>query len=319
MGYDIMKLRMSPDNGIRSALVNDSRFLLKQEFENCASYADSFALCDGIAPSRYIKIRFKKEKYSSSNGFTRNFITQMSDKIVVGDLLYDCENNNYWICKSSSDNGGLYRFGVLIRCGAMPLRWQDNSGNILEYPIFDYSQFTSDETDFRIINVGDGKHRLVTVADKNTIELTHDKRVFWSRSRENPTVYTISQNDSTTMFYDKGLVKITLSEDQYNSDKDNLELRICDYKKPFKENHDIKFDGDNRIRIGRSRRLWVASESCVKWLVEPSESVLTEIDGNNILLKIKSDVKLVGTKIIVAAEFENGEKSECEFEIIGGV
>ena len=318
MGYDTLKLRTNSNGSLRKAMIDDARFMFDYEFENDVSAENDFCLCEGITPKKPLAIRLFKDKVTTGGGYTKNFAVKLGDSLKIGDLLYDCEESVYWLCKSAVKKGSIYCTGTLQRCVDMPLKWQDDEGNIFEYPVFDYSQFNSDETDYTVVNVGEGRRKLTTIADDNTVRLKHDKRFFWDRNTENPTVFKVTQNNSSSMFYDKGLVIITVIEDQYNAAVDNILEWICDYKEPKSSAPVLQWNGDNRIRIGRSRRVWVDTEDTVLWSVQSDNGVLCEESGNSVKVTVPVNESLIGGIVRVSAVV-NGEKSECEFEIIGGV
>lgn len=318
MSYDTLKLRLHSNGSLRQAQIDDARFMFDCEFENDVSAENDFCLCEGITPKNPLMIRLFKDRVTTGNGYTKNYAVRIKDSLHIGDLLYDCEESVYWLCKSAVKKGSIYCTGTLQRCVEMPIKWQDDEGNIFEYPVFDYSQFNSDETDYNVVNVGEGKRKLTTIADDNTVRLKHDKRFFWDRNTENPTVMKVTQNNSTSMFYDGGLVILTIIEDQYNSDVDNLSEWICDYKKPKASAPILQWNGDNRIRIGRSRRVWVDADDAVEWSVDAESGISVEKSGNSVKVTVPLDESLIGGIIRVCAVV-NGEKSECEFEIIGGV
>lgn len=318
MGYDTMNLRMRAGGSLRQAMIDDGRFMFDMEIENDVSAENDICLCEGITPKKPLVIRLFKNNSTTGGGYTKNYSVRMKDALHIGDLLYDCDDNIYWLCKSAYKKGGIYCTGTLQRCIDMPLKWQDDDGNIFEYPVFDYSQFNSDETDYNVINVGEGRRKLTTIADDNTVKLKHDKRFFWDRNTEKPSVFKVTQNNSTSWFYDKGLVQITIIEDQYNPEKDNIDEWICDYITPKSNAPLLEWNGDNGIRIGRSRRVWVDTEETVKWDVKADSSISVEYDGNSVKISVPLDERLIGGFIYITATV-NGEKSECEFEIIGGV
>lgn len=318
MSYDTLKLRLHSNGSLRQAQIDDARFMFDYEFENDVSAENDFCLCEGVTPKKPLMIRLFKDKISTGNGYTKSYAVRIKDNLHIGDLLYDCDENVYWLCRSAVKKGNIYCTGTLQRCAEMPIKWQDDEGNIFEYPVFDYSQFTSDETDYNVINVGEGRRKLTTIADDNTVRLKHDKRFFWDRNIEDPTVFKVTQNNSTSMFYDKGLVLITVIEDQYNSDVDNLAEWICNYKKPPTSAPLLQWNGDRRIRIGRSRRVWIDTEEDVSWEIKGVENFPIEKNDNSVKITVPLDESLIGGIIRVCAVV-NGEKSECEFEIIGGV
>ncbi len=318
MSYKTLKLRTQCEGNLAEVMRKNGRMLMDIEFENDASYAPDFFICEGVCPKKPVGIRLYKNKFLSSGGFNIDFSVKIDDSLKVGDLLYDCDENVYWMCKVSYKNAGIYCNGTLLRCIEMPLKWQDDDGNIFEYPVFDYTGFNSDVTDYKIINVGEGKHRLITIADKNTFKLKHDKRFFWDRDTGNPTVYKVTQNDNTTMFYDKGLVTLTIAEDQYNSETDSIEHWLCDYVKPVNSAIPIQYNGDKYIRIGRSRRVWADTSDTVVWNYPVKNGVVFEESGNTLKIICALNENLIGDTIRIGAAV-NGETSECEFEITGGV
>ncbi len=318
MSYDTLKLRLHSGGSLRQAQIDDARFMFDYEFENDVSAENDFCLCEGITPKKPLVIRLFKDKVTTGGGYTKNFAVKLGDSLHIGDLLYDCDENVYWLCKSAVKKGSIYCTGTLQQCVEMPLKWQDDEGNIFEYPVFDYSQFNSDETDYNVVNVGEGRRKLTTIADDNTVRLKHDKRFFWDRNTENPTVMKVTQNNSISMFYDKGLVILTVIEDQYNSAVDNLSEWVCDYKEPKTSAPALQWNGDSRIRIGRSRRVWVDTEDTVEWNIQADNGVLFEESRNSVKISVPVDESLIGGVIRVSA-IVSGEKRECEFEIIGGV
>lgn len=135
---------------------------------------------------------------------------------------------------------------------------------------------------------------------------------------ENPTVMKVTQTNSTSMFYDKGLIVITVIEDQYNSAEDNLSEWICNYKEPKSSAPVLQFNGEKTIRIGRSKRVWVDTEETVEWDIKADNGITIKENGSSVKIIAAADESLVGSVVRVTAVV-NGEKSECEFEIIGGV
>lgn len=318
MSYENLKLRLHNNGSLRQAMIDDARFMLDCEFENDVSAENDICLCEGIVPKRPLSIRLFKDKVTTGGGYTKNYAVRIKDGLHIGNLLYDCDESVYWLCKSAFKKGGIYCTGVLQRCVEMPIKWQDDDGNVFEYPVFDYSQFNSDETDYNVVNIGEGKRKLTTIADDNTVRLKHGKRFFWDRNTEDPTVMKVTQNNSTSMFYDRGLVILTVIENQYNPSVDNLTEWVCDYKEPKAKSLMLEWNGDRHIRLGRSRRVWVDTDKTVEWSVNAGSGVTFEQTGSSVKISVPLDERLFGSIIRVCAVVD-GEKSECEFEIVGGV
>ena len=318
MSYENLKLRLHNNGSLRQAKIDDARFMFDCEFENDVSAENDICLCEGVEPRKPLAIRLFKDRMTTGGGYTKNYAVRFKDSLQVGDLLYDCDDSTYWLCKSAFKKGGIYCTGTLQRCVEMPIKWQDDDGNVFEYPVFDYSQFNSDETDFSIVNVGEGRRKLTTIADDNTVKLKHDKRFFWDRNLESPTVMKVTQTNSTSMFYDKGFIVLTVIESQYNPTTYNLTEWICDYKEPESVALILQFRGEKTIRIGRSKRVWVDTENVVAWDIEAENGITVEKNGSNVKIIVAADESLVGGIVRVIAVM-NGEKSECEFKIIGGV
>ena len=172
--------------------------------------------------------------------------------IVVGDLLYDKKRNLYWICIESFDRDEILCAGKLVRCNYI-MKWQDDDKNIFEYPVFEINstQYNSGEFGDKTMTLGSSQHLITAIADKNTIALNHGHRFFWDRNTVDPTVFKLTQNDTTAMNYDKGLIKITVTEDQYNPKTDSIENWLCDYFKVSTVT--ITYSGNPTIRVGGTK------------------------------------------------------------------
>lgn len=99
---------------------------------------------------------------------------------------------------------------------------------------------------------------------------------------------------------------------------DNITEWICDYKEPKSSAPVLQFSGEKTIRIGRSKRVWVDTDNVVEWDIEADNGITVEKNGSSVKIIAAVDESLVGSIVRVTAVV-NGEKSESEFEIIGGV
>lgn len=177
-----------------------------------------------------VDLSINKQSKSEVSGYQKSFTSIITAPVQHGDTFCNSGDNTYWICTEVMCKSGLYYFGKLTRCNNF-LKWQDKSKNIFEYPVFDVNstQYNSGESSDRIMTLGSSQHLLTIVADENTIALKNGHRFFLDRNTAEPTVFRLTQNDTTAVNYDRGLVKLTVTEDQYNPERDSIENWICNY------------------------------------------------------------------------------------------
>ena len=207
------------------------------------------------------------------------------------------------------------------------IRWQDSDGNIYDYPAFDINstQYNSGTTQSNTMVLGTTQHQLTITADENTIALMRDKRFFLDRNKVNPTVFKISQNDTTAYEYDKGILKITLAEDEYNPDVDSIEHWICNYKDttpPPVQPIEITYAGEPIIRIG-GRKTFNTSVPVTFTLendtVLDGKLTLTIVSATQCKVAVASDQRIVNETFKVVATDGSGNIGKVEIEVTGGV
>ena len=237
--------------------------------------------------------------------------------VDVGDLLYDKKRNLYWICIESFDRDEILCAGKLVRCNYI-MKWQDNDKNTFEYPVFEINstQYNSGEFSDKTMTLGSSQHLITAIADENTIALNHGHRFFWDRNTVDPTVFKLTQNDTTAMNYDKGLVKITVTEDQYNPKTDSIENWLCDYFKVSTVT--IVYSGNPTIRVGGTKTLNVDTTETVTWSVESDVGATITPNGDSVKVKCPNDMSFVDKTITVKATV-GSDVGECVLTITGGV
>ena len=323
MSFAHMKTMIDLCGGnIRQTKINEARFIYEHEFDKDISYQPNFMMCVGVDADHELPIRTWHDRYSAANGFTCQFATKLTDKVVVGDLLYDFSNDRYWLCEESYNKDEVYWQGKLTRCNELRMRWQDKDKNVLEYPVFaiNSTQYNSGESGDKTIVLGSSQHLITIIADKNTLALNHGKRFFWDRYSPDviPTVFRITQNDTTTKFYDKGLLQITCMEDQFNPNTDSIENWICDYFDVDKQVV-IIHSGSADIRIGGIKTLRVETEQEITWMIDDATGITLTPSGNTIKVKCDNDMSLINQTRVLTAELADGSKGTCTLTIIGGV
>lgn len=290
---------------------------LEQSFENPVDVETFMFWKFGEEMQDQIRLEVVDEKYSDAGGDVLKVTSLLSSPLKVGDVLYRPDIEEYYLCKESYKKSRMFYKCALVRCNYW-IKWQDNNAKIYEYPVFEINstQYNSGESGDKTITLGSSQHLVTITADKNTILLDHDKRIFWDRNTVKPTVFKITQNDTTAMNYDKGLLKITIMEDEYNPDVDSIENWLCDYFKV--SDVTIVYSGQPTIRIGGTKTLKVDTNKEVVWSIEGDITADITPDGNSAKIKCPNNQSYIGKKIMVKAVVD-GAEGVCELTVTGGV
>ena len=316
-----MKMLIDNKGGnTRQSKINDGKLLMNNQLMTDPSYNPNMVFWQfgvDVGDLESVPIKTFNEKYSAANGINLQFDALIDFPIVVGDLLYDKRRNLYWICIESFDRDEILCAGKLVRCNYI-MKWQDDDKNIFEYPVFEINstQYNSGEFGDKTMTLGSSQHLITAIADKNTIALNHGHRFFWDRNTVDPTVFKLTQNDTTAMNYDKGLVKITVTEDQYNPKTDSIENWLCDYFKVSTVT--ITYSGNPTIRVGGTKTLNVDTTETVTWSVESDVGATIIPDGNSVKVKCPNDISFVDKTITVKATV-GSDVGECVLTITGGL
>ena len=192
-----------------------------------------------------IDIRMYKRTYSSANGVTVKFQTEIATPIIVGDILYNSNEDEYFICTEAYKLDGIHYQGKLTLCNWI-LKWQDKNGNILQYPCYSLNatQYNSGEQFNKQFVIGSAQHIIFLPSDNNTVVLSSPQRFFLDKNPISPSTYILTQNDTTSYnFGKKGIARITVTEHPINESTDRIDLGICDYI----ENKTEKIKEDNIV------------------------------------------------------------------------
>lgn len=243
--FDKFKHKMSLSGGsLRNERVRDSRLLLNETFADDASFALGIYFWE-LNKESYdnddaLRIRIFDRKFSAAQGVTMKFQTLIDSPIVVGDIAYDSIEDEYLICTESYKVSDIHWQGKFTLCNWV-LRWQNDNGDVLNYPCYDINatQYNSGEQSNKQFTIGSSQHILLLPYDQNTVVLKTPQRFFLDKNYEVPTVFVVTQNDTTSYnFGRKGIVRLTVMEDAYNVNKDRIDLGICDYKEPLEGSED---------------------------------------------------------------------------------
>ena len=325
-----MLSRMKLDgNSIRQSKINDAKILMEIQLETDPSYNKYFVIWEhDVNAEDFVEqpIKLYNRKYSSANGYTVQFETLIGKTIPIGTVLYDTDEQIYYLCTESFNKDKILNNGKLTRCNNF-LKWQDDSGKIFEYPVFDINstQYNSGVQGDKVMTLGSTQHMLTITADENTIALDHDKRFFNDRNTKSPTVFKLTQNDTTALNYDKGLLHITITEDEYDPKTDSIENWLCDYIKPNSPTPiEIIYTGKPVIRIGGSAKTFTANTTeTVTWELITTDTqnkyITMAVTDNKCKIKCSNNELLIGSSIKLKCTDINGNIGELLIDIVGGV
>lgn len=222
-------------SSIRNEVIKNSQELLKETFADDPSFTAGIYFWQpsthSYADPNELPIRLYGRSFSNANGVVVKFQTLIDNPIVVGDMLYDSNDDEYLLCTESFNVDGVHWKGKFSLCNWI-LKWQNKYGDILEYPCVDINstQYNSGEQASAKMTIGSSQHMVTLPYDENTIAIKSPQRFFLDRDTETPTSFIVTQNDNTSMFFGKkGLIKITMLECERNNDTDRPDLGICDY------------------------------------------------------------------------------------------
>lgn len=222
-------------SSIRNESIKNSQELLKETFADDPSFTAGIYFWQpsthSYADPNELPIRLYGRSFSNANGVVVKFQTLIDNPIVVGDMLYDSNDDEYLLCTESFNVDGVHWKGKFSLCNWI-LKWQNKYGDILEYPCVDINstQYNSGEQASAKMTIGSSQHMATLPYDENTIAIKSPQRFFLDRDTETPTSFIVTQNDNTSMFFGKkGLIKITMLECERNNDTDRPDLGICDY------------------------------------------------------------------------------------------
>lgn len=222
-------------SSIRNETIKNSQELLKETFADDPSFTSGIYFWQpsthSYADPNELPIRLYGRSFSNANGVVVKFQTLIDNPIVVGDMLYDSNDDEYLLCTESFNVDGVHWKGKFSLCNWI-LKWQNKYGDILEYPCVDINstQYNSGEQASAKMTIGSSQHMATLPYDENTIAIKSPQRFFLDRDTETPTSFIVTQNDNTSMFFGKkGLIKITMLECERNNDTDRPDLGICDY------------------------------------------------------------------------------------------
>lgn len=142
--------------------------------------------------------------------------------------------DEYWLVDGRPGNNGEYEKAVLKEC-QYKLKWQKDDGTIIER----WANFTSASK----YDIGESGNSTIILSSNNfTILIPHDadgltidgKRIFVDTSEIPKKVFKITRNDDVLFLHGNhgGTLSLIADKTEFNPNRDNQELRICDYIDP---------------------------------------------------------------------------------------
>ena len=248
------KMKLS-GGSLRNERLIDSKKLLNELFKDDTSYTLGLYRWDNdiedYSNERELEIRLYERRFSTANGELYSFHTQITEPIVVGDVIYDSIHNEYMICTEVANINDIHYQGKFTICNWI-LKWQDAKGKIYKYPCQDLNstQYNSGETANKTFTIGTSQHMLTLPCDENTVILESPMRFYLDKNPINPTSYIVTQNDTTSYNYGtKGLIKLTVSQFVGVAERDRPDLGLCNYIDVTDDNSDSDDTDSNYAEI----------------------------------------------------------------------
>lgn len=178
--------------------------------------------------------------------FDRKFVDTVHHKITVETIHEDdwIECGDYleydgmvWLCLNSYSFHKLYCRATFMSCD-WQIYWINDKGEIKNQYVIDQNstQYNSGEFGNSTMTLGTSQHMLKMQCNEETVMFDSPQRFAIDRNIKKPTCYKVTQNDTSSYNYGKGLCCVTVSETQFNPDTDkhitlpnNQKVWICDY------------------------------------------------------------------------------------------
>ena len=248
--------------------------------------------------------------------------------------------DEYWLIDGRPGNNGEYEKAVLKEC-QYKIKWQKDDGTIIER----WANFTSASK----YDIGESGNSTIILSSNNfTILIPHDadgltidgKRIFVDTSEIPKKVFKITRNDDVLFLHGNhgGTLSLIADKTEFNPNKDNQELRICDYINPSSplpptpsepdETTDLRcmISGNTNLKNGYRRTYAVTftdkDESAVdwqnvnyQWNVKSDFEVKQTIVDNKITISI-NDENHIGGSFFVQIIVDKTVLSEMKINIV---
>lgn len=344
MSLQLMKERIKHGGcTAREEMIIDGQNLLKEELEHDSSYSPTMYFWNPVleCDDRPAKLRIHSRKYSSLNGNYQQFLTTHDNPVKIGEYIHDIKDDTYWLIYNSFNVNDIHYEGKMIQCNYL-LKWQLLNGDIVKRwaNIVTASKYDDGENGNRTIVLSSNNYTILIGYCEEGFEL-EGKRVFIDMKLVNPTkVFKITRSDD--ILYNAGNMGSLLSfigdKVEFNPNKDNQELRICDYMDPSSslsptppvsnETTDLSaiISGNTNLRNGYKRTYIVEftnkDGNVVDWKnVDFKWSVVADFNVNQNIYKNKIDLfvddnSLIGESFLLSVDTDAITFTQKEITIV---
>lgn len=307
--------------------VHYTRDFFRRRLPESLSYKE--VLIEG-EPSALVIDKGTKPYYKKFRGFLEDQVINVGDYVQWADT--------YWLVVNADADHEIYTDGELYQCN-YELKWQDEYGNIIKRwcHIQNASAYNTGEEFAYSYKLGTNELGLLLPIDEETKKLERDRRFYMDYTNKKLR-YKFTRIDSVCdTFGDKGLLYIIAMEDLEHHANDNDELEICDYFEPSDvpgeaaedtESTDVVSTIDfttDTIKVNAPPKEFTAvfvdpdgnvkDDVVAEWSVESEFEIITEIDGNTILVSCKDKAAVGSTAILRITNA--GMESSLELYIAG--
>ncbi len=327
MDKDISYYRsISNATGCKNHKDMETNLILKRLRNNFENSLDIDTFIDYFTEDKK-RLQIYSQKFTENMGYQESFTSLIDTPVRHGDIFYNPKEKSYWLCTESECKSYLYFSGKLTRCNWI-LKWQNKNGEIVSRPaiVLSASQYNSGSEKTKMITIGYNQLMIYTILDNETVKLKSDKRMFIDNDLNKPKPYKLTRVDTVTKsFMGKGRICLVFTEDQYNSQTDNIDLMLCDYFVPNSVTKPIEivYNGNPEIRCGgMSKTFRVQSDNSVEWslrLLDIQKDFVNLVsDRNTAKVNCLFNKSLIGSAFKLVCTID-GVSSELLVNIVGGV
>ena len=267
---------------------------------------------------------------------TYNVICRPCDELFAGDII-DAFGHKWLVMEARAD-ATTHKTGIIQQCNQL-FRFQNFTSEIIErYGVVDISGYSSSFNRDTQMQHSSEQVAIYLPYDEETAKIFVDKRLpshigFDKFDERILFSFKVTGTDPVSMSCNDGdhLLMIKAERFLYASDKDNLELGICDYiapsdntSQPDTSNNIVcEISGGQTLRIGGTRNYKVSFRYGDNTIVDTPQYVWT-VDGNGvsfteyqdgIKVSVSDDPSLIGSDIIIRVSSPNNVFAASEFRV----